>query len=102
MTIIKAFATAPLAAAVFVAVLSGPAAAGSVTTSRPLPNAAYFAAGLHYCAPAEVVLVGGAPAPTGDAATVYEEVLIGAYGGDCDRFHSEEVLPRLYLSAEGS
>jgi hypothetical protein len=47
-------------------------------------------------------LPGPAPLPTGDAAVVYNEVLIGAYGGNCDAFYAIEVRPRLFLSQEGS
>jgi hypothetical protein len=92
----------PGAVALIFTMLAGEVAAASPTADGPLPNAAYFAADLHYCASATVALASTRPVPSGEAAIVHQEVLIGAYGGDCEDFHAEEVLPRLYLSPEGS
>jgi hypothetical protein len=84
------------------AALAGGVAAASATADGVPPNAAYFAVSVHYCAPPAIVLTKTSPAPTGAAAIVYEEVLMGTYGGDCEDFRAKEVLPRLYLSHEGS
>ena len=101
MTITK-LGTVALTSVMLAGALVGGAAAASATTDSALPNAAYFAVSVLYCAPPAIVLAKTSPAPTGAAAIVYEEVLMGAYGGDCEEFRAREVLPRLYLSHEGS
>lgn len=79
------------------------AAAGSASASvgSALPDTAYFTVNLNHCTPM-APLSGTRPAPTGDAAVVYNEVLIGAYGGNCVAFYAREVKPRLFLSQEES
>ncbi len=77
------------------------AAAAPASAAGALPDAAYFLVDLNYCTPM-APLSGARPTPTGDVAVVYNEVLVGAYGGDCKDFYAKEVLPRLYLSYEGS
>ena len=82
--------------------LTGAAFAASAPAGGALPNAAYFAVDIAYCGPVAIVPASVTPAPVGAAAVVYEEVLVGAYGGDCAAFYANEVLPRVYLSHEGS
>ncbi|MEO7221610.1 MAG: hypothetical protein ABIY37_03980 [Devosia sp.] len=76
----------------------GPA---SANLGSALPDTAYFTVNLNHCTPM-APLSGTRPVPTGDAAVVYNEVLIGAYGGNCDAFYAREVKPRLFLSQEES
>ena len=98
MTINK-FGTIALTSLMLVGALADGVAAASADEA---PNRAYFVANLHYCQPPVVELVDTRAAPTGDAARVYEEVLMGVYGGNCEEFYAKEVLPRLYLSDEQS
>jgi hypothetical protein len=94
MTTFSKLAAAALA---FIALAgAGPAAANA----WGLPSTAYFIVDLNYCTPGG--LTGPRPAPVGDVAVVYNEVLIGAYGGNCDAFYAREVRPRLFLSPEES
>lgn len=85
-----------LAFASIILPIAGPAIASMGGT---VPDAAYFTVHLDYCTPMEP-LSGRRPAPTGDAAVVYSEVLIGTYGGNCHAFFAREVKPRLFLSHE--
>ena len=100
MTINK-LGTVALTSMMLCAALADGVAAASATTDSALPNAAYFAVSVHYCAPPAIVLAKTSPPPTGAAAIVFEELLMGTYGGDCEGFRTKEVLPRLYLH-EGS
>lgn len=77
------------------------AAAPASANIGEVPDTAYFTVNLNHCTPM-APLSGTRPAPTGDAAVVYNEVLIGAYGGNCDAFYAREVKPRLFLSQEES
>jgi hypothetical protein len=90
------FATATLATLLLVA--GGPAAAGPISA---VPDAAYFTVNLNHCTPMAPLPATRVP-QAGDAAVVYNEVLIGAYGGNCDAFYAREVKPRLFLSQEES
>jgi hypothetical protein len=99
---IRKLATAALTSAMLVGALVDGTAAASATADGPLPNAAYFVANLHYCNPPTIVLADTRSVPTGDAARVYEEVLIGTYGGNCDEFYANEVRPRVFLSDDQS
>lgn len=92
-----------LAAALASLLVTGALAnAAAASPQDALPSAAYFLVDLHYCAPPAVALVKNTPAPSGDAAIVYETVLVGMYAGNCDDFHAKEIRPRLFLSHEGS
>jgi hypothetical protein len=101
MTITK-FARVSLASPMLAVALAGGAAAASATTGGGLSNATYFEVSLSYCTPPAMVLASIDPSLTGAAAIVFEDVLIGTYGGNCEAFRAKEVLPRLYLSSEGS
>jgi hypothetical protein len=58
----------------------------------------YFQVDLTYCTPMPTV----PRAPSGKAAIVYAEVLIGTYDGNCAAFRAKEIMPRLYLSDDQS
>lgn len=97
MTITK-LTTAALASAMLAAMIGGAAA----QSASDAPNAAYFTVDLHACAAVpSIVLAGTGSALEGDAALVHDDVLMGTYGGNCEAFHANEVLPRLFLH-EGS
>jgi hypothetical protein len=90
-----------LAAAALVSLMIAGASPASASVGADLPNTAFFIVDLYHCTPM-APLTGARPAPTGDAAVVYDEVLIGTYGGNCDAFYAREVKPRLFLSQEES
>jgi hypothetical protein len=89
-----------LATVAFAALLLG-AGSAIASVAGTVPDAAFFTVNLNHCTPM-APLSAARPAPTGDAAVVYNEVLIGAYGGNCDAFYAREVKPRLFLSQEES
>lgn len=95
----KNLGTVTLVSTLLAGALTGSVAAQSAVA---LPNAAYFVVNLHYCAPPAITLAATRSVPAGDAAIVYEEVLMGEYGGNCDNFYANEVRPRVYLSDEQS
>jgi hypothetical protein len=96
MTTITKLATVALTS--FILAAASPA---SANVGSAVPDTAYFTVNLNHCTPM-APLSGTRPAPTGDAAVVYDEVLIGVYGGNCDAFYAREVKPRLFLSQEES
>lgn len=90
-----------LAAVALVSLMIAGVGPASANLGSALPDTAYFTVNLTHCTPM-APLTGARPAPTGEAAVVYNEVLIGAYGGNCDAFYAREVKPRLFLSQEES
>ena len=90
-----------LATVALVSLMIAGAGPASANPGSALPETAYFTVNLNHCTPM-APLSGARSVPTGDAAVVYNEVLIGAYGGNCDAFYAREVKPRLFLSQEES
>ena len=78
-----------LVSTLLAAIVTGAAAQSAVE----VPNEAYFVVHLHYC---PLSRDPDTSMPVGDAAVVYE-VLMGTYGGNCEAFYLNEVLPRIYL-----
>jgi hypothetical protein len=62
------------------------------------PEAAYFEVTLRYCIASSGTSFDAKSALTEAAAIVYEEVLMGTHGGNCESFFLEEIGSRLDVS----
>jgi hypothetical protein len=65
---------------------------------RLQPRDAFFDVYAFYCAPVEIIPARASTelpqVPTGIADQVYTDLLAGSYGGNCQAFYVNELLPR--------